>query len=578
MLRKKWEIKNKINQQTAKTYPDMDQVLKQLLFNREIKSKEEINDFLFADYSKNAHDPFLFRDMEASIDLLIKHIKNQSVIFIYGDYDADGVTSTALLYNLLSILKAQLKYYIPDRVSEGYGLNMEAIDYMIKEGVCLVVTVDNGIRNKNEVEYLKKNGVDVIITDHHQAPNTKDEYPDCLTINPAIPEETYPFKYLSGVGVALKFASALISKTKLDKSSKNILLDSLFEFSAIGTVADCVSLLGENRLIVKKGLELLSVSRKPGIVKLVEISNIKNADKLDAWNIGFQLAPRINAAGRMDHANTAFKLLISKNEDEASDLAKKLNHYNQMRQVSSEEIFLEVEKQLDAKDFLLSAFYNDSSVINEPWNEGIVGLVAGRITEKYYKPCMVITKTEEGYKGSGRSIPEFNIAKALEKNSDYLEKFGGHPLACGFSLNENNLSMFLEQMERCARDELSGKDLCPKIDIDMELSFSQINIELIFKIKKLEPFGQCNPKPIFVSKNAVILDKISMGIEGQHLKLVLKQGNSSLIRAIGFGQTEKWKDIKSGDNIDIVYHLDINEFNGKKESQLLILDILKNAS
>jgi len=551
----------------------------QILWNRDLRTKDEIKYFLEANYDKDSYDPSLFADMDKSVDLIIEHIKKKNKICIYGDYDADGVSSSSLLLDVLRTLNVEVDFYIPARIKEGYGLNIEALKKIIEGGSKLIITVDTGIRNKKEVQFLKNKSLDIVITDHHQGPVDKDEYPDCLIVNPALDKESYPTKNLAGVGVALKLMQALLAKSSLPKELKSRLQDSFFDLSALGTVADCVSLKGENRLIVKKGLEVMSKTKRLGLIELIKIAKIKNKESLDAWNIGFQIAPRINAAGRMNHANTAFELLITKDKGEAVKLAEELNFNNQMRQKSTATIFEEVEVELlkNKNKSLLSAVYKyEEGEEDKPWNEGIIGLVAGRVTEKHYRPSLIITETKDGYKGSGRSIKEFDITEALEKSSKYLLKYGGHPMACGFSLKKEHLDRFVKSMEDLADIAFKNKDLKPQINIDKLLDFSEIDIKLADSLDILKPFGQDNPQPVFLSKNIQVLDKINMGMTGQHIKLRLKNGSSTIISAIGFGQAERWSFIEVGDIINIVYHIDVNEFNGRRDAQLKIIDIKKD--
>lgn len=379
---KKWNTLGVAPSDFLEKYSKYSDIILKLLWNREIREKDDISYFLEATYDKNGFDPFLFVDMEKSVELIISHIKKKNKICIYGDYDADGVSSSSLLLDVLEILKVEVDFYIPARVREGYGLNVTALEKIIANGSKLIITVDTGIRNKSEVELAQSRGVEVIITDHHQGGEVED-YPDCLIINPALPGEKYPAKNLAGVGVALKLMEALVSKSTLEEELKLKLQERFFDLAALGTVADCVSLKGENRLIVKKGLAIMSETKRLGLIELIKIAKIKNAKSLDSWNIGFQIAPRINAAGRMNHANTAFALLVSKDNDEAIKLAKELDFNNQMRQKSTVAIFEGVEEQLNKNNqaSLLSAVYEYSEGEEEkPWNEGIIGLVSGRVS------------------------------------------------------------------------------------------------------------------------------------------------------------------------------------------------------
>jgi len=580
MQEKKWQILPNIKKEIISEYSEYFPLVLQLLYNRNIKEKQEIKDFLEGDYEKNSYDPFLFQDMKQAVELTISHIKKGNKITVYGDYDADGVTSSAILFELLSLFKADVDVYIPHRVKEGYGVNKQAVDLIAKNNTKLIITVDTGIRSKKEIAYARELGIDVIVTDHHVPPNELNEYPKCLIINPAIIADKYPDNFLSGAGVAFKFAKALIDSSKLSKENKQNLSYRFLDLAAIGTVADCVRLTGENRILVKKGLEILSNTNRIGLSSLYDVAKINNSDKIDTWNIGFQIAPRLNAAGRLDHANTAYQLLITKDANEAKKLAMELNARNQERQQITEEIFFEVEEQINAKkNNILIGIYNlenNKSKEEIVWNEGVVGLVAGRIANKYFRPSLVITKTENGYKGSGRSIPCFNLIKAVEKCSGFLDKYGGHPQACGFSFAEKNLDNFVNKIKDIAKKEITKDMARPIIKIDAILKFEEITEDLYEKISTLAPYGQGNERPIFLSENIKIFDITTMGIEGQHIKFKLKSDKSGFINAISFNGSETWKNFAIGDIINIVYNLDLNVFNGRSEVQLKIIDIKKN--
>ncbi len=560
----------KTNNEDESSRP-VDQVVSQLLFNRGLVGKTEINNFLSPNLEKDFFDPFLFKNMAAAVDLIIKNIKEENKITIYGDYDADGVTATATMYETLNILKAKTDIYIPERVSEGYGLNSAAIKEIKEAGSKLIITVDSGIRNQAEAALAASLGLELIITDHHVPPDAE-SLPVCLIISAQLPGSGYPEKNLSGVGVAFKLASALISRTKLSDDEKDILKNRLYDLAAVGTVADCVPLLGENRLLVKKGLAALNFTKRLGLRELIKAAQIKQSHNLDSWNIGFQIAPRINAAGRLDHANTAFQLLITKDAAEARDLARDLNDRNIERQRITAEIMDEVEKRINNKDKILIGLCED----DKGWNEGVVGLVAGKICEKYYRPTLVITKSGDEYKGSGRSIPEINIIKAIEESKDILERYGGHAAACGFSFKEKNLDKFIKRINQTVERELGDILLVPRILIDTEIDLANIDDVLISELDKFRPFGQSNERPKFSSFGVKIVNIITMGAGKEHIKLMLQQDNSSIFNAIGFGQAEKWSDLKIGGLIDIVYFIDINEYNGRREIQLKIIDIKKN--
>ncbi len=382
-MNKIWQLHPKARDDFFKRYPEYDRIVLQLLYNRGIRDRDDIELFMSGRYEDN-FDPFVFRFMEEAVSLVIDSIKSRKKICIYGDYDADGVTSTALLFEILSTLKAECFVYIPDRSSEGYGMHKAAIDKIANKGASLIITVDNGIRNKAEVAYAKEKGLEVIVTDHHEPPESPDEFPPCLIIDPHVKSERYPFKYLAGVAVAFKLARALVERSTLDKDQKEKMLNRVLDLVAIGTVADCVTLLGENRLLLKKGLEVLNNTRRIGLKELIKKSKIEDR-RLESWNIGFQIAPRLNASGRMGSAGGAFNLLSTKEKEVAEAEAAKLDERNQRRQKETEEVVLEVEEQIKKQ--------LDERIIigvcpegRKPWNDGIVGLVAGRIAEKPINP------------------------------------------------------------------------------------------------------------------------------------------------------------------------------------------------
>lgn len=566
-MHKLWQVAPKIRDSFIKDNPDIDPVVLQLLHNRGIKQRQDIDFFINGNF-EDFNDPFLFKSMDKAVDLIIKKIKAKEKICIYGDYDADGITSSALLYELLSVFKADCFVYIPDRIKEGYGMSIEGLKKVVKKDPGLIITVDNGIRNKEEVEFSKNKGVDVIVTDHHPAPDKKSDMPDCLVIDPHVKGETYPDKYLAGVGVAFKLAQALIEKAKLSQEHKRGLARRQLDLVAIGTIADCMALLGENHILVKEGLKVINRKRRPGLRELIRVAGIDKRE-LKAWNIGFQIAPRLNASSRMDSAVAAFDLLVSQDEREAREKAADLDKKNISRQKLTEEAVYQVEEQMESQ-------YDDKVILgvapdDHPWSEGIVGLVAGRITEKYYKPCIVITKGSGEWKGSGRSIDEFNLAKALEECKGLLLKNGGHAKACGLSIEKHNIKEFSRMIKSLAGKELKGVELAPKVRIDLEIDISRINKGFINDIYSLSPFGQKNPEPKFLSKGVQIRDIVNIGSDGRHIKMRLNK-----LWALAFGQADKLSDHKIGDRVDVVYTVDINEFNGRSEAQAKIIDIKSN--
>lgn len=547
-------------------------VVLQLLYNRGIFEKKQIEEFF--NPSNDFFDPMLFKDMEAAVGLIIKHIKLENPIVVYGDFDADGITAAAVLVETLSTFKAKTEVYIPDRASEGYGLNKNAIKELAKRNK-LIITVDTGIRNKEEVEYAKSLGFDVIVTDHHEGPKDKKELPDCLIINPMI-EKDFFGKNLAGVGVAYKLAKALIERSKLEDKYKNQLENRVMDLVAVGTIADCVSLKDENRRLARRGLEILNQRKRVGFDELIKVSQLNGNKEINSWNVSWQISPRLNSAGRLDHANTAYELLITKDRDEAKKVAEKLNEKNSERQKVTDELFQFCKKKVESgmqNDkilvLLVSNFKGDQNV---KWLGGIVGLVAGRLCECYSRPVLVITKIGEEIRGSGRSIEGFDINRAIEEAKEYLSKYGGHAAACGFTLkSENYFDGFKNKVKAIAKKELKNIDLAPKLEIEAEIKLDDLDDKVMNDINKFEPFGEDNPKPRFMSRGIIIKDKMLMGTNGQHVKFRLNG-----FWALAFGQSETWKDLRIGDKIDIVYCVEFNEFNGRRDLQLKAVDIKKS--
>lgn len=574
---KAWQIAT-ANNLEPDDFPGISPLLLQLLHNRGLDTPGLIKEF----FSPPAyHDPFLFRDMAAAVDLIIQHIKAGDKMTVYGDYDADGVTSSVVLLEALQVLHGQAEVYLPDRVSEGYGLNKPAIDAIAVAGSRLIITVDNGIRNKEEVAYARSLGLDVIVTDHHVLPEHREDMPDCPVIDPADPEDNYPWRYLAGVGVAFKLVSALLAKANLPDSQKQLIKERSLDLVAVGTVSDMVSLLGENRALVRDGLRLLNKGKRLGLVELAHSAKANGNRPLQAWNIGWQLGPRLNAASRLAHANTAFALLTAGNPVDAKELAAELNRRNCERQDITARMMAEVEEQID-KDNLPLVIIGVAKPGQE-WNEGVVGLVAGRITEKYYRPSLVIARiandSEEGgvqFKGSGRSVEEFNLIEAVEAGNSFLHKYGGHPMACGFSIkDEESLGRFKEIIVQEASKRLDASRLVPKLKIEAELPFADISLSLAEEIDQLAPFGQNNPEPRLASYGLRIDDIVTMGADNQHIKFRLTQpgGDAKAYWALAFGAAAEYASLHIGDQIDIAYYLDINDFNGRREPQLKIIDI-----
>lgn len=553
-------------------FPGYNPLIMQLLYNRGLTEKIVIDNFLNLETAQLIHDPYLFTNMKASVEKIVEHIKAKHKIFVFGDYDADGVTAAAVLYETLLTLKANTDVYIPDRVTEGYGLTRGAIDFISQTKGRLIITVDVGIRNKEEIEYAQSRGIDVIITDHHVPPEDPSKLPPCLIIDAMMPNETYPFRFLAGVGVAAKLAEAVINRSTLKKEIKDRLIINIQDLLAIGTVADIVPLFDENRILVKRGIIALNNTNRIGLKELFKVAQLNTDRELDTWNIGFQIAPRLNAAGRMEHANTAFELLITNDKAEAETLSRHLNSSNTDRQVATEEIFAEVEEQINSNDQLLIGISPEGQT---SWNEGVVGLVASRIKEKYYRPALIITRCDGICKGSGRSIEDLNIVEVLEESKEWLTKFGGHAAACGFSLPSENLDKFIEKAKKAVANKIETEkiDLQPNLKIDAEIRLSELDDDLVNNLERFAPFGKGNEKPLFCCRDIYVMDIMNMGLDGQHIKLRVKDGNSRVFTALAFGRSKDYEFLRIGDKIDMAFFAEKNIFNGKSELQMRIVDI-----
>lgn len=570
-MQKNWKIKERRNEADAESkinLPVGGAIIAQLLANRGIVGQEKLDEFFDCNYEKNILDPFLFSDMEKAMERMAEAREKKETIAIFGDYDADGVTASALLYEAMTALGFEkIVLYIPDRQTEGYGMNEAALDYLKEKGVNLVVTVDCGIANISEVEKAKGLGMDVIITDHHHVPKVLPEA--VAIINPHRENCGYPFSDLAGVGVAFKFAQALYQKFDKEKSEQ---LKWLLDLVVIGTVADCVPLVGENRVLTKYGLIVLSKTRRVGLLEMFKVGRITIDDRNipDTQKIGFQVAPRVNAAGRMDHANAAYKLMIEKDIVKARDLALEVEDKNKSRQKITAEIVREVR-------VLAENSFKDKKLIfasSEHWQMGILGLIAGRIADEFAKPTAVFQKQGKIFAGSFRSIEQVNIIAALEQCSDLLIRFGGHPQAAGVQVAAENMENFYEKLSGLIEKELEGKDVTPSIEIDMEISAEDTDWNLIEGIKRLQPFGEGNEEPVFLMKNLIIEDMKIVGNGSKHLKLSLRsQTSPKIFEAIGFGLGDNSQGLEKGQAVDIVFNLQEDEWNGNKKMQLNLLDI-----
>ncbi len=527
----------------------------QLLYNRHLNEPSKVDSFLHGDRSLSS-SPYLLPDIEKAVNRIYRALLSGENITIYGDYDADGITATALLVEGLKMLGGKVTPYIPHRMTEGYGLKITALEKLREQGVSLVITVDCGITAFREVKRARRMGMDVIITDHH---TPLDELPQALAIvNPKLPKSNYPFLQLTGAGVAFKLLEALFYGM-----GRGDELEQLLDLVALGTVADMAPLLEDNRYLVIRGLEKLNTSPRLGLKELMSKAGLA-LGSIDTDRISWILAPRLNAAGRLAHALTSYKLLITQSPKEAEELASWLEEKNLERQNITSKAVLSAKEQVlkEGISSLLVAEDRDYPV-------GIAGLIASKLVEEFYRPTIVIKLGEQLSSGSCRSIPEFNIIAALSKCRHLLSYFGGHSQAAGFSLPTRNLPRFKQALLELARTELEGVDLRPQLDIDASISLPELGGDTFKMTQKLSPFGQGNPIPTFLSCGVEVVDCRSMGSGNEHLRLKLRQGGTTW-DGVAFGWGANISEVAS--HLDIVYNLEVDHWNGGERLRLNILD------
>lgn len=562
-MNKKWQIcetdKEKVNELKSKY--NISELLATILVNKNITTQKEINEFLNPTRN-DFFDPFLMNDMDIAIKRIKKAIENQEKVIIYGDYDVDGITSITVLKSFLKDVGLDVDYYIPNRLEEGYGLNKNAIDEIAKKEYKLMITVDCGISAIEEVDYANSLGIEVIITDHHEP---GDEIPKALAvIDNKRKDSKYPFRELAGVGVAFKVSQALAQSMNVREEEYLKYLDIV----CVGTISDIVPLVSENRVITKLGLKLVKQTRNMGLRAII---NSSGYSQINSTTISFGVAPRINACGRMGKAEQALKLLLSKDIYEVNKLTQELNSYNRERQEIEKEIFENVLTKIEQNNLAK----NRTIVVGgENWHHGVIGIVSSKITEKYFKPSILLSFEEDGTgKGSGRSIPGFDLHEALMKCENCLEKFGGHSMAVGLTIKRENLEQFYKEFEKIA-EQNKTENIVPIINVDAKIELDKIDKSVVEDLKQLEPFGEANKTPTFALKN-IRIDSIRALSEGKHLKLTLRE-NNQIINAIGFNIGELAEAYKIGDKIDIAGVLEINTFNGIDNLQINIKDIMKS--
>lgn len=533
-----------------------------LLLNRGLNSLDEAKRFLYIE-DMSFHDPFLMKGMELAVNRINKAIQEGEKILIFGDYDADGVSSTAVMCYALKQLGANFHYYIPNRFTEGYGPNEPALRKAKADGFNLVVTVDTGVSAVHEANIAKEIGLDFIITDHHEAPPI---LPDAYCIvNPKQPDCSYPFKGLAGVGVAFKVAHALLGEPP----------EHLLDIAVIGTVADLVPLIDENRLITRKGIRALERTDKPGLIALKKVCNFKDA-KLNAEHIGFGIGPRINAAGRLETADPAVQLLITSESDEAEQLANEIDELNKVRQSIVNEITKEAIEIVESS-FLSADEHKVLIVAKENWNAGVIGIVASRLVEKYYRPTIVmsIDPVKGLAKGSARSIEGFDMFENLSESRNILPHFGGHPMAAGLTMEVNNIELLRTRLNAQASKVLTSEDYIPISKIDLSVPLKEVNLSVIEEMEELAPYGVSNPTPKVLFEDVNLSQMKRIGSAENHLKMLVEQEGHS-IDCIGFHLGHVFSHISMSSKVSAVGTLSINEWNGHSKPQLQLEDIAVN--
>lgn len=562
MQKKRWTMRSV--QQSPETIKELSSqfglppVVTTILLKRGFTSFE---DYVFPDTDK-LHDPYLMKGMNEAVLRIESALKNQEKITVYGDYDVDGITSTAILVRFLRERGANVTYYIPSR-EEGYGVNIAAIDMMAAEGTTLLITVDCGITATKEVDYAKSIGLDIVVTDHHEC---KDEVPAAVSVlNPKQPDCSYPFKKLAGVGVVFKLLHALTLKLKFHERE---FFDRYIDLVSLGTVADVMPLVGENRIIVKNGLQHMSYTENKGLRALLRQAAV-DISQISTGTIGFALAPRINAAGRIGDPGCAVELLLAEDDGTAERLAQFLDEVNRERQATEQDIYQEALMLLSQ-----DKRYLDDYVIvlaKEGWHHGIIGIVASKLTEKLHKPTILISLSEGEGKGSGRSIKGFNLFDALGHCEEDLIRFGGHELAAGLTVSENSLETFRNHINSYARTVLKEEDFIPELMIDAELPIAYLNLNTVDKLSVMTPYGMGNSAPVFLCRNLRIVNARPMS-EGKHLRLGLTDG-TYVVDAVGFSMGEYLEKLSVNDCVDVVFHLEGNVYRGERRVQIQLKDL-----
>jgi len=564
MRNKHWRIESPLTSAADIELQDYPLIIRQVLFNRGYATKESAGHYMRAEPTSDT-SPWRLIGMRETVDRVQDALLHNEPIVVYGDYDVDGVTATALLVQTLRTLGGDAHEYIPNRFDEGYGINNEALKTLYDNGIRLIISVDCGIRSPGEAAYAHELGLDLIITDHHQPAQ---DLPEAFAIiNPKQPGDLYPDKELAGVGVAYKLAEALLETLQSDFDKSQLL-----DLVALGTVADLAPLTGENRSLVRQGLKCIQTTKRQGLFSLANVADM-NITTTSATNIGFVLGPRLNAAGRLESALASFELLITQDIMRAGQLALQLDKNNRDRQALTRQIQEQAEAIVMAEDPNADLLF----AVHPDFNTGVVGLAASRLSEIFYRPAIVGQNSDETTRCSCRSIPEFHITQALDQCADLLVRHGGHAAAAGFTVTNDNLPELKNRLKIIAKKELEGKELRQTLTADGEIRLVDLKPELLKFLSALQPTGYGNPDAVFVSRGVKIKTSRTVGAEGKHLKLTVNDGNITF-DAIGFRLGHLQPELPVEKKMDLMYTFETNEFNGRTYLQLNLKDVKKSGT
>ncbi|HBU27953.1 TPA: single-stranded-DNA-specific exonuclease RecJ [Candidatus Uhrbacteria bacterium] len=574
-----WNLHTPVGEDVLNQFPELDPVLVQLLSNRGLHTQDEVDAFFGPDYGTDLHDPFLFRQMTSVVKRIMRALETGEIIMIHGDYDADGICGTAVLMTAIKEVcqrcrltawdEGRVRWYLPSREGDGYGMSYSAVEAFKEMEVNVIITVDCGIANVDEIALAYAFGMEVIVVDHHQLPQTCSEL--ALTVHPLAPGETYPFKKLAAVGVAFKVACALYAHARSRKAQIPFGLEKwLLDLVSIATVTDMVSLTGENRVLETYGLTVLNKSKRVGLQALMAAAGLTQG-KLTTTDIGFRIGPRINAAGRIAKADVALELLLEEDPKRAEELAEQLNQINAERQKLTEQSTKRALALVDVEASFIAVVDHETRI-------GVAGLVAGKLAQQLARPSVVMTRVGAHVVGSGRAPSGFQFVEAMDTCRELMVGGGGHPEACGFTLLEEQIPAWIKAMTAFASQNATESAGQVSLDIDAELELSDVSWELVERVSAMEPHGMGNPTPRFLARGVQVIAAETVGKTQTHLRLSVATKTRSIRPCIGFGWGWLAAELSMGDTIDLVYEIGVNEWNGSREIQLQIVDVQKSRS